>query len=53
MNEKKCSVCGELKPLWAFYKYRKNENVYRSYCIDCGRAMEKARYERRVGVVSC
>lgn len=44
LDMKRCSKCGELKPLDAFYKAKGTRDGLRGDCRDCFRARAKARY---------
>jgi hypothetical protein len=35
LTEKKCSKCGEVKPIEGFYKLSTSKNNYRSRCKEC------------------
>lgn len=45
-NKKLCTWCGELKPL-SDYTYRKDRNVYVSYCKECFRNYSNKRSEKK------
>jgi hypothetical protein len=44
MTTKECSRCHEVKPLSEF-DYKKQKNVYASYCKDCRRAWLREHYQ--------
>jgi len=44
MKEKRCSKCGEVKPVGQFIKYKKNRDGHRGQCKECG---NKARRDQR------
>lgn len=43
-NKRKCSMCGESKPIDSF-RFMKSQNRYNSYCKDCERWYQK-HYQR-------
>jgi CRISPR/Cas system-associated protein Cas10 (large subunit of type III CRISPR-Cas system) len=47
---KRCRVCGELKPLDAFYRARGMKDGYRGECKPCFKASAKARYDSPTAV---
>lgn len=44
MEKRKCSMCGEYKPIDNF-RFMKSQNRYNSYCRDCERWYQK-HYQR-------
>lgn len=46
MDEKKCSNCGETKPLKAFYCHLKTKDGRQSQCKKCMKAAASARGAR-------
>lgn len=47
---KRCTKCGELKPLEAFYKAKQYRDGYRYWCKECCRAHTKSHYDREARV---
>lgn len=47
-GQKRCSQCGETKPLSEFYRSARGADGVRSQCKDCNRGDVKARYVPRV-----
>lgn len=48
LTEKRCSKCGETKPVSEFHRDRRNKSGLQSQCRNCHKDSQKA-YKRRVG----
>lgn len=42
---KQCSVCGEVKPINKFVRFK---DKYKSFCIECNKARLNAQYQKRL-----
>ena len=40
-DSKRCTICGEIKPLWAFSRDAKNKDGLRFTCKDCDAIVQK------------
>ena len=49
-EEKRCSKCGEVKPLTEFRKDSKRGDGHGSWCRACKNASDRARYRRMKGI---
>ncbi len=45
-TNKKCSYCGEIKPLSEFYKNKRQNDGYHFYCKDCAKDKRKKEYKK-------
>jgi len=49
MTPKRCTKCGLVKPLVAFYAMRGMRDGHRNDCIDCNKAAKRERHARNPG----